>query len=410
MIGRGTRLCKDLFGEGIDKTHFKIFDFYGNFDFFRENENGIEARAEKTLTEKIYCIKVDLVRSLQHMDYQTQKYIELRNTLINQSIKDVNNLDESNFKVKQKLVYVHKYKDIKAWTRLNLEDIRIIKENIAPLIIPYDDEELAKRFDHLMYSIENAHITDKHFDGLRMKVINTAEELSKLGTIPQVLAKKDTINLIKTSEFWNNADTFAYEMVRSELRGLLTFIERNKRGIFFTNFEDEIIETSFQEDFEAPYHINNLKNYRMKVNSYLKEHKDEIVIYKLRNYKRLTEDDFKTLEKILWQDLGSKEDYNKEFGNKPMTKMVREIVGLESRVVEGVFSDFINDKSLNVNQLRFVKLIVEYVAKNGFIEKAILQEEPFSAVGSIVDLFDQNLEIAKSLLSRIDELNESEGA
>jgi len=409
MIGRGTRLCKDVLGEGLDKTHFLIFDFYGNFEFFRVNENGIEPKHVKSLTEKIYGIKVDLIRAFQHLDYQTDEYIELRKSLVEQSIRDIYELDENNFKVKQKLVHVHKYKDINVWNNLNTEDVRIIKDCIAPLIAPYNDEEMAKIFDHLMYSIEHAAISNRRYEGLKVKVINSAEELSKIGTIPEVVAKRDLLNLIKTEEFWNSAGTFDYEKVREEIRGLLRFIERAKRGIFYTNFEDDIINIKIGED-TPDYFVNDLKNYRKKVNEYLKKHKDELVIYKLRNHKKLTNEDFKNLEKILWEDLGSKDDYTREYGNKPMVKMVREIVGLESSVVEDIFTEFINDKSLNVNQLRFVKLVIEYVAKRGYIEKEVLQEEPFSAVGSIVDLFAEKIDLAHKLVSKIDELNESEGA
>ena len=37
MIGRGTRLCPDLFGPGKDKEFFYIFDWCRNFEFFNEN-------------------------------------------------------------------------------------------------------------------------------------------------------------------------------------------------------------------------------------------------------------------------------------------------------------------------------------------------------------------------------------
>ena len=37
MLGRGTRLCKDLFGPGEDKRNFFIFDFCQNLEFFSQN-------------------------------------------------------------------------------------------------------------------------------------------------------------------------------------------------------------------------------------------------------------------------------------------------------------------------------------------------------------------------------------
>jgi type I restriction enzyme R subunit len=47
MIGRGTRLCKDLFGFGIDKKEFMIFDFCENFEFFNNKPKGIEGTSGK---------------------------------------------------------------------------------------------------------------------------------------------------------------------------------------------------------------------------------------------------------------------------------------------------------------------------------------------------------------------------
>src|SRR5204863_6826290 len=34
MLGRCTRLCTDLFGPGMDKTDFRVFDYCQNLEFF----------------------------------------------------------------------------------------------------------------------------------------------------------------------------------------------------------------------------------------------------------------------------------------------------------------------------------------------------------------------------------------
>ncbi|MCY6354940.1 type I restriction-modification enzyme R subunit C-terminal domain-containing protein [Clostridium sp. ZS2-4] len=150
---------------------------------------------------------------------------------------------------------------------------------------------------------------------------------------------------------------------------------------------------------------NDLENYKKKVSRYLNEHKDEMVVYKLRNNKKLTSQDMKSLEEILWHELGSKEEYEKEYGNLPMTRMVRSIIGLERQAANEAFSEFLGDKSLNTYQSHFVKMIVDYVVKNGFIEKKVLMEDPFRSLGSIVELFKDNMDTAKKILKVIDEIN-----
>ena len=60
MIGRGTRLCEDLFGPGEDKTHFVIFDFCENFEYFDVNKDGIEGKLVKSLTQRIFEARLEV--------------------------------------------------------------------------------------------------------------------------------------------------------------------------------------------------------------------------------------------------------------------------------------------------------------------------------------------------------------
>lgn len=138
---------------------------------------------------------------------------------------------------------------------------------------------------------------------------------------------------------------------------------------------------------------------------YLKEHKDELAIYKLRNNKKLTKEDMKTLERILWKDLGSKAEYEKEYGNTPVTKLVRKIVGLQREAANEAFSKFLSEENLNVIQIRFVKLIVDYIVANGIIEdNRVLMEEPFRSLGSITTLFKDNINDAREIMNVITDI------
>ena len=145
-----------------------------------------------------------------------------------------------------------------------------------------------------------------------------------------------------------------------------------------------------------------LKNYREKVNHYLKEHQDDLVIYKLRHGKVLGEEDIRHLEKILWHDLGTKEDYAKTFAGLPMTKLVLSLVGLDRQAVEEKFSKFLSDEALSPNQMAFVKSIVDYITENGGIEKRVLNEHPFNQHGSVTELFGDRMDVIKGVIFIID--------
>lgn len=402
MIGRGTRLCPDLFGIGQDKTHFLLFDYCGNFEFFRENPKGMETKIGKSLTEKLFNAKVDIIRELQNIEFQTEDYIQYRHQLVNEATKDILALDSESFRVRQHLQYVEKYKNKANWTALSVLDTNEIKEHISPIIAPKQDDEFVKRFDLLMYTIELAKLQNNNATKPVRAVIQTAEALSKLGTIPQVRKKKYVIEKVLTEEFWENADIFEIEEVREALRDLIKFIEKDTQKIYYTNFQDEVIAV---KENSSMFHVNDLQNYRKKVEQYLNDHKDHIAIYKLRHNKPLTAQDVKLLEDILWKELGTKEDYKKDFGDTPITKLVRKIVGLDPKAANEAFSEFLSEERLNLNQVRFVKLIVDYVIKNGTLDKKVLQEEPFRSVGSIVELFKDNMDDARKIISIIDEIN-----
>ena len=402
MIGRGTRLCPDLLGLGQDKEEFLIFDFCNNFEFFRANPKGFDGVLGESLTEKIFNKKVELIKELQDIKYEEEDYKNYRVELLDNVLASVESLNEDNFRVRMHLNFVHKYKNKEIWNALGSLNVNEIKQNISPLINSLKDDELAKRFDLVMYTIELASLQGANANKPVRSVIQTAEELSKLGTIPQVQEKKYIIEKVKTEEFWESVDVFELEEVRDALRELLKYLQRQTQTIYYTSFDDFIIA---EESNAAMYNTNDLKNYRKKVEHYLNSHKDDLAIFKLRNNKKLTKQDVETLETIMWNELGTNADYEKEFGNMPVGKLVRKLVGLDRQAANEAFSEFLNNENLNMNQVHFVKLIVDYVVANGFIEdNRILQEDPFRTVGSITTLFKDNMDDARKIIKIINDI------
>ncbi|MDM0932361.1 DEAD/DEAH box helicase family protein [Clostridium perfringens] len=406
MIGRGTRLCPDLLGVGQDKEEFLIFDFCNNFEFFRVNPKGFEGNNVETLTEKLFNIKTALVKELQDIKYQEdEEYVNYRNDLVDELVEVVEALNEDGYLVRMHLPYIHKYKNREVWQSIGELSQNDIKEHIAPIVNSINDDELAKRFDLVMYTIQLAKLQNLGAKRGIKNVMQTAERLSKLGTIPEVKEKKAVIERVMTSEFWEEANIFDMDKVREDLRELLKYLEKVNQKIYYTNFNDMIIS---EESNSSMYNVNDLESYRKKVEFYLKEHQNDLAIYKLRNNKSLTEEDIKTLENVLFNELGSKSDYEKEYKETPVTVLVRKILGMDREAANEAFSEFLNNQNLNSKQIHFVKLIVDYIVKNGFIEdNRVLMEDPFRSVGSIIELFENNVTERNNLIKRINEIREN---
>ncbi|MCI8723972.1 MAG: DEAD/DEAH box helicase family protein [Ruminococcus sp.] len=397
MIGRGTRLCKDLFGPGMDKEAFLIFDFCSNFEYFRANKKGKETKAQEAPAEKIFNCKVHIARELQAPQFQREeKYAQYRADLVNGLNGQVAELNDGSWRVRQHLRYVEAYREKSAWQNLETASVSELKEHIAPLIVPGCEDELARRFDYLLLSMELSLLQSKNMTRNMGVVMQTADQLSRLYTIPQVRAKQSVIERALSEEFWEHAGILDMELVREALRGLLKFIEKQRTAIYYTDFEDHIIE---EKEGGAIYISHDLKNYRKKVEYYLKEHKDHLAVYKLRRNKRLTAEEFAELERILWEELGTKEEYQKEYGETPVGRLVRKIVGVDREVVNAAFSAFMGEEKLNLNQMRFVRLMMDYITVNGNIEdNQVLMRDPFRSVGSITALFRDDLSVAQEIM------------
>ncbi len=236
-------------------------------------------------------------------------------------------------------------------------------------------------------------------------VVSAAEILQNKYSIPQVAAQKETIEKVQTQDFWNNSTIIELDQVREAMRGLLQYIEKVKRKVYYTNFTDEMSDAA---EGAPIYTSNDLQNYKKKVEFYLKDHEDHLSVYKLRNNQKLNETDMKELERILWTELGSKDDYVKEYGDTPIGRLVRKIVGVDRTAVNEAFSKFTSDEHLNVNQIRFVNLIIDYIVKNGNIENnAELMKEPFRSLGSITALFKDDMGKAKEIMGVIEDIKKN---
>lgn len=382
MIGRGTRLCPGLL-DGEDKQKFYIFDFCGNFEFFRMNKGKATANM-MALQGAIFNLEFQITYKLQDMEYQTERLIAYRNALIQHMSEKVQELNRENFAVRQHLKYVDLYSDQSNYQTLSYEDTLLVREELAPLILPDGDEASAVRFDALMYGIELAYLIGKKYGKARSDLLKKVSAISTVANIPEIMVQAELINQILHTDYLDRAGINEFEHIRESLRDLMKYLPK-KKVRYDTNFEDDILSIEWKE---SELENDDLKNYKAKAEYYVRQHQDDLVIAKLKKNKPMTQDDIKTLEKILWSDLGTKDEYEAEYGDKPLGEFVREIVGLDMNAAKEAFSEYLNEANLDSRQIYFVNQIVEYIVHNGLMKDlSVLQESPFTDQGSVVDIF-----------------------
>lgn len=382
MIGRGTRLCPGLL-DGEDKENFYIFDFCGNFEFFRMNKGKATANM-LALQGAIFKLKAQIAFKLQDLAYQTKDLIAFRKTLVEDMVRKVRELNRDNFAVRQHLKYVELYSNTDNYVSLTYENTLTMGEELAPLIIPDKDEPKAVRFDALLYGIELAYLAGKPYSKARSDLTKKINAVASVANIPEIMAQADFLNKLIHTDYIANAGINEFECIRKNLRDLIKYIPKGGPK-YTTNFIDDIIGKEIKP---AEIENDDLKNYKMKAEYYVRQNQDQIAIKKLRTNLPLTKADIGSLEKVLWSELGTKADYEAEYGQKPLGEFVRELVGLDMNAAKEAFADYLNDVNLDSRQIYFVNQIVEYIVHNGMMKDfSVLQEAPFTDQGSIVDVF-----------------------
>lgn len=322
----------------------------------------------------------------------------LRTNLIDGIVNQIEDLNIERVDVKLKLRYIEMYKKKEAFTCISDSDKKNLIENISELVVINDTDDRAINFDNLMYGlmlsqIEGTNNFNRKKKDLKNKVSNL---LTKKSTIPQVKNRIPLLQRIVEDEFWNCADILNFEKIRVELRELMKFVDYgDKPELIYTNLTDVELSRTEGISMEPAYEF---EDYKLKVNKYIEENRNNIAIHKLRNNIPLSIIDYKLLENIFIGELGTKKDYETQFGNTPFGLLVRKVAKLEYKAATKVFSKFINEQSLNQNQIVFVQKVIEYIVQNGYVENVLeLAKPPFDKPQKFVKLFDveKQKEIAK---------------
>lgn len=378
MIGRGTRLSENIFGGGKDKECFYIFDWCRNFEYFEKNPNGKEAVSIQSLTERLFCLRTDIAFHLQHQKYQEDAYCKSLHDDIKALLREqVGALSDSHISVRAKWESVSHFKQEDAWIYISDLDVLTLKNDISPLLPKNTLDESAKKFDVLTLTIELSYLNNE-VDASKciQRVQLIADKLQEKATLPQVQAKMGTIKEVLSPVAWENANLQWLEKVRIELRDLMKFLIGDKGKWFIVDIDDVI-----SYDGESTGVMPRV-SYKQRVIDYLKEHRDSPVLNKIHTLEQLSSTDMEELERILWKELGTKEDYDRytsgmACGNN-VAALIRSLIGVDRKEAMRKFGDFISGAELNAEQEDFLASIVSYVCENGDITKEIVvNEAPF---------------------------------
>lgn len=410
MIGRGTRLCKDLFGPNRHKSEFYIFDFCGNFEFFNQNPEGATPSPAQSLSQRTFKARVNILHALhltnisqdneQEFDALKKEHDAYEQKLRNILHQQVKGMNYDNFVVRNHWQYVEKYQDINQWQQLDLDKVAEINNELSNLPSEHDDslgDDLeAKLFDIMNYQLQLAILQNDiaSQESYRRKFKQLANNLSLKANIPVVQKHMALIEEILSDEYWQDINIYMIEEMRTRLRDLIKLIDKQSRTIVYTDIEDELGDIKELSPVLTPVGVD-IDGYKKRVENFIKANENHITIARLKRGKPLTHDDLTQLEQFIYnaQEVSGQQEFREHFGNDiSLPEFIRSLVGLDYQAVKEAFSNYLVNTTYNERQIRFIEMIIEQLTKQGKLEASRLYEPPFNQIHyeGIEGLFSDN--------------------
>lgn len=395
MIGRGTRLCDNLFGEGKDKTHFIIFDYCGNFEYFDAHPDGTDGMGGRSLSQRLFEVRLDILHELQRIEYQEQEfarsYYNKTKDLLHAAVYKIKG-HSARMQVRAEMQYVDKYSDYATWESVSPLMVKEIKVHITPLLDSgLEGFDLSIAFDIRMLDIELSMLVQGN-TGMATRDVKTVRQvaqylLTEKASIPQVFAKAEQLKTLVSEQFWDAPSLEKLEQLRVDVRDLMQFLDKSPKKQIDVNIDDTVEPSGY----DGGDTIIDIRTYREKVLDYLIEHSDNEVIHKIQRLEPITNEDLKALEKILWEELGTKEEYEQTTDIDNLAVFVRSLIGLSQEAVNEKFGEYLNGNVLNAQQQEFIRAIINYVRENGDISREdLIEKSPFDNY-DILTLFGDNI-------------------
>lgn len=401
MLGRGTRLCPDLFGPDKHKECFYIFDYCQNLEYFSQDIPGVEGSATESLGKRLFDARLELIAALDGASGKAPEMPvmavmeslaayglpnsneQVRRAVAERLQREVAAMNVDNFVVRPHRRLVEKFAKPEAWIKLAGEALADLSQEVAGLPSELDPEnEEAKRFDLLALALQLALLRhDAGFARLRDRVKEIAELLEEKAAIPMVNAQMPLIQEVQTDEWWQDVTVPMLEGMRRRLRDLIQLIDKRQRKPVYTDFLDRMGD---EAEFELPgFPVGtDQAKFVAKARAFLRQHLHNVVIAKLRLNRPLTSSDLDELERLLSESgAGNPEDVRRAADEAHgLGLFVRSLVGMDRGAAKEALAVFASGKTLTANQLEFINLIVDHLTAHGVMEPARLYESPFTDI------------------------------
>lgn len=403
ILGRGTRLCENLFGPGLDKECFYVFDFCQNLEFFSQNPAATEGAVGKGLSARLFEARLDLVLALDEqaaaakleMDEPAEPFDhgdgeepppEDDDAVRTSTLKAVRNyvagMNLDNFVVRPHRRVVERYQGDSAWASLNAASQHELVEEVSSLPSEVQlGNEPAKRFDLLMLNLQLALLRkSKSFDRYRQQLQQIASALEEQFAIPLVKAQEALILEIQTEPWWIGVNVRLLELVRLRLRNLVQHVEKTKQPLVYSDFEDEL-GTGAEVNLPQVGAVD-FKRFKRKARHFLLAHEDNLALQKLRRGKPLTPTDLRQLEALMIAaGVGDRAQLDQAAElSKGLGRFIRSLVGLERGAVAEAFSAFLSTGTASADQMEFIDLVIEHLTQQGVMDPKLLYESPFTDI------------------------------
>ncbi|WP_242625456.1 type I restriction-modification enzyme R subunit C-terminal domain-containing protein [Protofrankia symbiont of Coriaria myrtifolia] len=372
-------------------AEFLVFDLCQNVDYFNQNMPAVEHALPPSLGQRIFQRRADLLLELDEKRAPADaaratadaepvgEVTELRADLARRLREQVAGMNPENFLVRPYREQVEAYSLPDRWQRI-APGVYADLEKLAGLPSAYQDDpagEEARRFDLLILRLQLACLgTETGFTRMRVRVQEIATALLGQTTIPLVRAQAELLEELTTDAWWQDVTLPMLESVRLRLRGLIRLIEKGKRNVVYTDFEDELGEISeggitwqpLGDDFEK------------KIRTYLRSHENQLAVQKLRRNRQITTTDLDELEQVfLDSGLGTTEDIEQaKARHEGLGLFLRSLTGLDREAAARAFDQFQTGRTLTANQLHFLKMLIDILARRGLVDVGQLYDPPFT--------------------------------
>ena len=389
MVGRGTRLCPDLFGPGQDKQCFWIFDFCQNLEFFLGNSGAEGATPPATLATRLFRARLALVDTIdqqQHSGADVPSDLQKHRGVLAELLRcHVAACPADNFLVRPHLEQVEYFADQNAWSQISPDDHELLANTLAPLPSSHaeqtgDTDATARRFDLLLYNLQLAQLrSEPRFVRLQGQLRELAALLETRHSIPMVAAELEIIQDLLRDEWWQDITVPMLEEVRRRLRALVGLIETKAQEPLYSDFSDELVEI---KELDGSRLLTNdaFKQFRLRAQEFLKAHDEHLTMQRLRRNQPLTPGDLEELEQFLIKHgvgdenvISKARDEFKGFG-----LFIRSLVGLDRNAAKELFADYLAEGTHTLTQIRFINAIIDELTSKGIVDFSRLYEPPFS--------------------------------